>query len=144
MRLDNGTVYPPDNLMYPVVYGGDSAIQGILGQPTLATLTDIWGARGPASDAAQGIADRYGNTSQNPGSAPQSSDPCDRYDKTSIDYWLCKTTDIGTHGMGAEVYNKGQDLANGITSFGGDMLNRGGLLVLGLLIIAIGLWAALK
>ena len=142
MRYDNGTIYPPDNLAYPVVYTGDPAIQGVLGQPTLATLNDVWGGSGGAPQAQQ-IANQYGGIIQE-SNTPTSDDPCSRYDKADYRYWLCKGTDIGTGGIGGKIFNQGQDAVSSVSSFGSDIVNRAGLFLLALLVLGVGLWAALK
>lgn len=139
MRYDNGTIYPPDNLAYPVVYTGDSAIQGILGQPTLATLNDVWTGGGGGSATAQRVASIYGGVIQE-SNTPASTDPCAKWDKSSWQYWLCKGTDIGTGGIGGNVFNAGQDIANAPK----DILNRAGFFLLALLVLGVGLWAMLK
>ena len=143
MRLDNGAIYAPDLLAFPVSYSGDPVINGIAGNQTLETLADVWTGGGNGVAPAQDMATRFASspTQSTPGTTPQ-NDPCARW--TGWQYWLCKGTDIGTGGVGGNIYNQGQQAASNVTSFGTDVVIRGGLFALALLVLGLGLWAILK
>ncbi len=140
MRYDNGTIYPPDNLAYPVVYSGDSAVQGLLGQPTISTLNDEWlsGNTAGGTPEAQRIANLYGTAQQ-----PATADPCAQYPMTDSKYWLCKADQTVTGKITKEIYGSPSDAMNP-AGFLGDSINRAGLFLLALLVLGVGLWAMLK
>lgn len=143
MRLDNGAIYAPDLLAFPVGYSGDPAINGIAGNQTIETLADVWAGGGNGVMPAQDMASRFASTSPQPTSGASSQDdPCAKW--TGWQYWLCKGTDIGTGGIGGNVYNQGQQTASNVTSFGSGIVTRAGLFALALLVLGLGLWAILK
>lgn len=142
MRIDGNTIYAPDLLAYPIGYTGDPVINGITGGKTLSTLNDAYFSGDAGTQAAAQMASTYAGSPTSP-TGTTTVDPCDRW-KGTWQYYLCKGTDIGTGGIGGDIYNKGQDAASAVSDVGSNVVTRAGLFLLALVVLAIGLWAIVK